>query len=221
MDIASNIRSLLSELPNNVTLVAISKTRTIEEIMEAYHAGHRIFGENKVQEIVHKYQQLPKDIEWHLVGHLQSNKVKYIGHFVHLIHSVDSLKLLREIDKQAKRHNKIINCLLEVYIAEEKSKYGLNDQKIYEFIESPDFAVCDHVRVVGLMGIATLTDNKDQIRKEFRHLAELFKKLKVSKFKDNPEFKELSMGMSSDFLLAIEAGSTMVRVGSKIFGERN
>ena len=221
MDIASNIRLVLAELPKDVKLVAISKTKTVEEILRAYQAGQRIFGENKVQELVSKYEQLPKDIEWHLVGHLQTNKVKYIAPFVHMIHSVDSMLLLKEIDKQAKKHNRIISCLLEVYIAKEETKFGLSDQEIYELIESPYFTESKNVRIAGLMGMATFTDNNDQIRHEFQHLAMLFKKLKESKFADNPEFKEISMGMSSDFLIAVEEGSTMVRVGSKIFGERN
>jgi PLP dependent protein len=221
MDIASNIRSVLAKLPKEVKLVAISKTKTVEEILQAYQAGHRIFGENKVQELVTKYQLLPKDIEWHLVGHLQTNKVKFIAPFIHLIHSVDSMSLLTEIDKQVKRHNRIINCLLEVYIAKEETKFGLSEQEIYEIIESPYFVEFKNVRIVGLMGMATFTTNIDQIRKEFQFLIKLFKKLKTSKFSNNPDFKEISMGMSSDYLIAVEEGSTMIRVGSKIFGERN
>jgi PLP dependent protein len=220
MNISANIRSILSELPKNVKLIAISKTKTNEEILEAYNAGQRIFGENKVQELAPKYQQLPKDIEWHMVGHLQSNKVKYIAPFVHMIHSVDSLSLLKEIDKQAKKNNRKIHCLLEVYIAGEETKFGLNDQEVYQLIESTYFSRITNVIIAGLMGMATFTDNKDQIRKEFRHLYELFKALKTSKFSGNPGFKEISMGMSSDYMIAIEEGSTMVRVGSKIFGER-
>jgi PLP dependent protein len=221
MNIALNIRSVLDELPTHVTLVAISKTKTIEEIMEAYQTGHRIFGENKVQELTYKYEQMPKDIAWHMVGHLQSNKVKYIAPFVDLIHSVDSLSLLKEIDKQAKKHNRVINCLLEVYIAEEETKFGLNDDEVIKLIESPEIETYMNVRIVGLMGMATYTDNNNQIRKEFRYLSTLFKNLKASHFADHPEFKEISMGMSSDYPIAVEEGSTLIRVGSKIFGERN
>ena len=221
MNIALNIRSVLEELPSQVTLVAISKTKTIEEMMEAYQTGHRIFGENKVQELTNKFEQMPKDIAWHMVGHLQSNKVKYIAPFVDLIHSVDSLNLLKEIDKQAQKNNRVINCLLEVHIAEEESKFGLNDDEVIKLIESPEIETYVNVRIVGLMGMATYTDDNNQIRKEFRHLSTLFKTLKESNFKNKPEFKEISMGMSSDYLIAIEEGSTLVRVGGKIFGERN
>jgi pyridoxal phosphate enzyme (YggS family) len=221
MDITTNINSIRNELPANTRLVAISKTRTADEIMEAYRAGQRIFGENKVQEIVPKYQQLPKDIEWHLVGHLQTNKVKYIANFIQLIHSVDTLGLIMEIEKLGNKFNRVINCLLQVHIAQEKSKFGLNEQELYQLISSPNFLACQNVKVVGLMGMATFTEDEQQIRKEFRYLAGLFQKLKATNFKDNEEFKELSMGMSSDYLIAVEEGSTLVRVGSKIFGERS
>ena len=221
MDIASNIRSVIAELPKNVKLVAISKTKTVEEILEAYHAGQRMFGENKVQELVSKYQILPKDIEWHLVGHLQSNKVKYIAEFISLIHSVDSLSLLKEIDKQAGKYNRTINYLLEVHIAQEETKFGLTDREVHKLIDASDFKECKNVRLTGLMGMATFTDNTDQIRQEFQLLVKLFKELKASTFSNNLDFKEISMGMSSDYLLAVKEGSTMVRVGSKIFGERN
>lgn len=221
MSISSNIKSILSELPQGTRLVAISKTKSVEEIMEAYDAGQRIFGENKVQELVPKYQQLPKDIEWHLVGHLQTNKVKYIGQFIHLIHSVDSLSLLIEIDKQGKKNSRIIDCLLQVYVAKEETKFGLNEQELHKIIDSPNIKAFENVRITGLMGMATNTDNQEQIRSEFRQLADLFHELKATKFKDNPEFKELSMGMSSDYALAVQEGSTLVRIGSNIFGERN
>ncbi len=221
MNIALNIRSVLDDLPSHVTLVAISKTKTIEEIMEAYQTGHRIFGENKVQELTYKYEQMPKDIAWHMIGHLQSNKVKYIASFVELIHSVDSLSLLKEIDKQAKKNNRVIHCLLEVHIAEEETKFGLNDEEVLKLVESPELKTLENIRVAGLMGMATYTDDNNQIRKEFRHLSTLFKTLKESIFVNKPEFKEISMGMSSDYLIAIEEGSTLVRVGGKIFGERN
>lgn len=220
MEIASNLKSVLSELPPQTRLVAISKTKPVEEIMEAYNAGQRIFGENKVQELVPKYQQLPKDIEWHLVGHLQTNKVKYIANFVHLIHSVDSLSLIIEIEKMATRANRVINCLLQVYIAKESTKFGLDEQELVKLITSPSFLACEHVNVVGLMGMATFTEDEDVIRKEFRYLADLFTKVKDTYFKDKEDFTELSMGMSDDYHIAIEEGSTLVRVGSKIFGER-
>lgn len=221
MDIASNLTSVWNELPARTKLVAVSKTRTVEEIMEAYHAGQRIFGENKVQELVPKYQQLPKDIEWHLIGHLQTNKVKYIANFVHLIHSVDTLGLLIEIEKLGSKFNRVINCLLQVHIAQEETKFGMNEEELLKLIASPNFQACQHVKVVGLMGMASFTDNEQQIRKEFRYLANIFQKLKSTSFKDDDDFAELSMGMSSDYLIAIEEGSTLVRVGSKIFGERN
>ena len=221
MNIATNIKSVLSELPSNTRLVAISKTKTVDEIMEAYNAGQRIFGENKVQELVPKYEQLPKDIEWHLVGHLQTNKVKYIANFVHLIHSVDSLSLIMEIEKQGIKLNRTINCLLQVYIAKEETKFGFNEQELLELIATPSFKAFQHVKVIGLMGMASFTDNEEQIRSEFRHLANIFQKLKASTFRNDNGFKEISMGMSSDYKIAVEEGSTLVRVGSKIFGDRN
>jgi len=220
MSITANIKSVLGELPSGTRLVAISKTKSMDEIMEAYNTGQRIFGENKVQEIVPKHDQLPKDIEWHLVGHLQSNKVKYIAQFVHLIHSVDSFGLIMEIEKQGQKLNRVINCLLQVYIAKEETKFGLNEKELQDLLTSPSFKAFQYVNVVGLMGMATYTDNEKQIRSEFRYLSDKFKKLKATNFKDNAEFKELSMGMSSDYQIAIEEGSTLVRVGSKIFGER-
>jgi len=220
MAIASNIETVLSELNTNTRLVAISKTRTEAEILEAYHAGQRLFGENKIQELVPKHNQLPKDIEWHMIGHLQTNKVKYIASFIHLIHSVDSLGLYIEIDKQARKMNRVIDCLLQVHIAQEETKFGLNEQELQDLISSPNFLAIENVRVVGLMGMASLTDNEEHIRSEFRYLAKLFNKLKTNQFKDNLYFKELSMGMSSDYKIAMEEGSTLIRVGSKIFGER-
>jgi len=188
--------------------------------MEAYQAGQRIFGENKVQELVPKYHELPKDIEWHLVGHLQTNKAKYVGQFVHVIESVDSLSLLIEIDKQGKRNNRVINCMLQVYISTEETKFGLREPEIYKIIESPNIKAFENVRIIGLMGMATNTEDVDMIRNEFHNLATFFHTLKSTIFKNNPEFKELSMGMSSDYTIAIEEGSTLVRIGSKIFGER-
>ena len=221
MTITSNVESIVSELPANTRLVVISKTKTESEIMEAYHAGQRMFGENKVQELVPRYHNLPKDIEWHLVGHLQTNKVKYIANFIQLIHSVDTLSLFLEIDKQARKINRVINCLLQVHIAQEETKFGLSEVELFELIASPSFKASANVRTVGLMGMASLTDNEEQVRNEFRFLANLFKQLKTTTFANKPYFKELSMGMSSDYKIAAEEGSTLVRIGSKIFGERS
>lgn len=189
--------------------------------MEMYKQGHLAFGENKVQELVSKQEVLPNDIEWHLIGHLQTNKVKYIAPFIHLIHSVDRLKLLREINKQGRNNDRIINCLLQFKIAEEDSKYGLDLMEAREILESADYASMDHVRIVGVMGMATFTENKEQIRQEFRILREHFDYLKGNYFADDPDFKEISMGMSGDYDIAIEEGSTMVRIGTLIFGARN
>lgn len=221
MEIASNIQAIRNEIPETVKLAAISKTMTVEDIMQAYNAGQRLFGENKVQELIPKHLQLPKDIEWHLVGHLQSNKVKYIASFVHLIHSIDSLSLLREIDKQASKYNRVIRGLLQVHIAQEDTKFGLSEKELFELVQSPGFLACHNVQIIGLMGMATLTDDQEQIRAEFRYLASLFQKLKTTVLSDNPNFKEISMGMSSDYKIAIEEGSSIIRIGSKIFGERN
>lgn len=221
MAIAENIKTILSEIPSSVTLVAISKTKPLEAIMEAYNTGHKIFGENKVQELTTKYEQLPKDIEWHLVGHLQTNKVKYIAPFVSLIHSVDSLSLLKEIDKQGKKNNRIIRCLLQVYIASEETKFGLSEDELNELIHSEELRSLANVSICGLMGMATFTEDTSRIRKEFNSLYRIFQRLKETRYANHPEFKEISMGMSSDYRIAIEEGSTMVRIGSDIFGERN
>ncbi len=221
MSIAANIASLKSEVERvNVTLIAVSKTRTTEEIMEAYAAGQRVFGENHVQELAEKQALLPPDIEWHLIGHLQTNKVKYIAPFVALIQSVDSLKLLQEIDKHAIKNNRVIDCLLQVYIADEETKYGLGFDEVIELLRSTEFAALQHVRIRGLMGIATNTDNVKHIREEFYELNTFFKGVKLSFFRNSEAFDQLSMGMSHDYTLAIEQGSTMVRIGSSIFGSR-
>lgn len=211
---------LLSE--DKARLVAVSKTKPIEMLQEAYDFGVRIFGENKVQEMVQKSETLPSDIEWHLIGHLQRNKVKYIAPFVHLIHAVDSLKLLKEIDKQALRNSRVINCLLQIYIAKEETKFGLSETQVIELLQSDDLKNLQNIRLVGLMGMATNTDNLDQIRQEFRGLKALFEQIKIE-FSDleNLYFSEISMGMSGDYQIALEEGSTLVRVGSKIFGARN
>lgn len=221
MSIAANLTELKKETDRmKVTLVAVSKTKSKEEVLEAYAAGQRIFGENQVQELVDKYEQLPKDIQWHLIGHLQTNKVKYIAPFVALIHSVDSLKLLQEINKQAKKNDRIIDCLLQIYIADEETKFGLGFDEAIELLRSEEFAELNNVRIVGLMGIATNTENPKQIKEEFYELRTFFDGLKQSYFRKADYFKELSIGMSSDYKIAIEQGSTMIRVGSTIFGQR-
>ena len=217
MSITNNIKEILSKIPETVTLVAVSKTKPNEAILAAYHAGQRIFGENKVQELVAKYESLPKDIEWHMIGHLQSNKVKYIAPFVSLIHGVDSFKLLEEINKRAAQNERVINCLLQIHIAEEDTKFGFDDKEVMELIKSEAFQQLKNIKIVGLMGMATFTDNEQQIRKEFRSLKNLFDKFQIYYL----QFQILSMGMSGDYQIAIEEGSTMIRLGSSIFGERN
>lgn len=214
------LAEIKNSLPKNVTLVAVSKTKPVEDILEAYNTGHYIFGENKVQELTEKYEQLPKDIEWHLIGHLQRNKVKYIAPFVSLIHSVDSFKLLKEINKQAKKNNRIIDVLLQFHIAEENTKFGFDLQEVQEMLESDDFAQLENVSIIGVMGMATNTKDEEKIRDEFRTLVNYFNVLQGRFFKFNPSFKEISMGMSSDYPIAVEEGSTMIRVGSSIFGKR-
>ncbi|WP_207426351.1 YggS family pyridoxal phosphate-dependent enzyme [Pedobacter sp. SYSU D00535] len=221
MSIAANLTELKKELSRlNVTLIAVSKTKTKEEILEAYQAGQKVFGENHVQELVEKYEQLPKDIQWHLIGHLQTNKVKYIAPFVSLIHSVDSLKLLKEIDKQAKKNDRVIDCLLQIYIADEETKFGLGFDEAIDLLRSEDIYSLKNVRIVGVMGIASNTENPKQIKEEFYELRTFFEGLKQSFFRNESSFKEISMGMSGDYKIAIEQGSTMIRVGSSIFGKR-
>lgn len=216
----SNYKEVLNTIPNDVCLVAVSKTKPIDAILEKYNQGQRIFGENKVQELVAKYEGLPKDIEWHLIGHLQTNKVKYIAPFVSLIHSVDSLKLLKEVNKEAKKNNRVINCLLQFHIAQEETKYGLNLEEAKSLLESEEFIQMENVSVVGIMGMASFSDDENQVRDEFRILENTFSILKSHYFKFNDNFKEISMGMSGDYKVAIEEGSTMIRVGSLIFGNR-
>ena len=219
MSIQQNLNNIKSQLPAHVTLVAVSKTKPVADLMEAYNAGQRIFGENKIQEMTDKWEVMPKDIEWHMIGHVQTNKVKYMAPYVSLIHGVDSLKLLQEINKQAAKNNRVIDCLLQVYIAEEESKFGLDEQELEEVLKlvQHDKDNFKNIRIVGLMGMATFTENKNQIEKEFKHLKTIFDKLKTQ----NSELKTLSMGMSGDYQLAISCGSTMVRIGSSIFGGRN
>jgi len=221
MSIASNISELQQELqPIGVQLVAISKTKPNTDIIEAYEAGQRLFGENQVQEMLAKYEELPKDIEWHLVGHLQTNKVKYIAPFVSLIHSVDSLKVLAEINKQALKNNRVIDCLLQVFIADEDTKFGLDHAELIELLRSEEFQEFKNIRIRGLMGIATNTENEKIIKEEFYELKMFFDGIKTTYFRKEASFDILSMGMSSDYKIAIEQGANMVRLGSTIFGKR-
>ncbi len=206
-----------NQIPGTVTLVAVSKTQTVSAIQDAYDFGQRVFGENKVQELADKYTLLPKDIKWHVIGHLQTNKVKYIAPFVTLIHSVDSLKLLQEINKQALNNERIIDCLLQFHIAQEETKFGLSIEEAQEFLDSIDFALLKNVRIVGIMGMASFTSDSNQVRGEFKTLKSIYDQLKSDYFSAENSFKEISMGMSGDFQLAIEEGSTIVRVGSSIF----
>ncbi|MDR1938617.1 MAG: YggS family pyridoxal phosphate-dependent enzyme [Tannerellaceae bacterium] len=220
MSIRERIAFLKNKLPENVKLVAVSKFHSGEAIMEAYRAGVRIFGENRAQELIAKQKVLPDDMEWHFIGTLQKNKVKDIAPFVHTIQSVDSLKLLQEIDKQAGKHSRIIHVLLEIHIAGEESKHGYTPEECKEMLAKEDLAAYPNIRIAGLMGMATFTDDREQVRNEFRTLCSLFKELKSSFFENSNDFTELSMGMTGDYEIAISEGSTMVRIGSYIFGER-
>ena len=217
MSIAENLKKVLHSLPKGVELVAVSKTKTVEEILEAYHAGQRIFGENRVQELVEKWEVLPEDIQWHMIGHVQRNKVKYMASFVSLIHGVDSLKLLKEINRQAQKNNRKIKCLLQIHIAEESSKFGFDENEVSNLVSSGEIQNLEHIEIIGLMGMATFTDNMEQVRREFRGLKRLFDKLSAKL----PGMHVLSMGMSGDYAIAIEEGSNQVRIGSSIFGARN
>ncbi|MEQ8244379.1 YggS family pyridoxal phosphate-dependent enzyme [Fulvivirga sp.] len=222
MDIKNNIAEITNTLHGKkARLVAVSKTKPNELILEAYNAGQRVFGENKIQEMTDKSEALPKDIEWHMIGHVQSNKVKYMAPFVSLIHSVDSWKLLKEVNKQAVKNNRVIDCLLQMHIAEEETKFGLSKEELFEILESQELSSLENIRIVGLMGMATFTEDKAQIRKEFKSLAGIFNEVKTKYHAENIEWRELSMGMSGDYDIAIEEGSTLVRVGSSIFGSRN
>jgi len=220
MSIAENLLSIKNNLPEDVTLVAVSKTKPVSDLMEAYNAGQRIFGENKIQEMTEKWEIMPKDIQWHMIGHVQTNKVKFMAQFVNLIHGVDSLKLLQEINKQAKKHNRIIDCLLQIHIAEEETKFGLDEEELSLLLNSNEFHEMKNIRILGLMGMATFTDNQEQIQKEFTHLKSIFDKLQPLNT-ENCQLNTISMGMSGDYKLAIDCGSTMIRVGSSIFGGRN
>ncbi|QEE49973.1 YggS family pyridoxal phosphate-dependent enzyme [Flavobacterium alkalisoli] len=221
MSIKDNLLSIKQSLPAHVTLVAVSKTKPVSDLMEAYEAGQRIFGENKIQEMTDKYEQMPKDIEWHMIGHVQTNKVKYMAPFVSLVHGVDSLKLLKEINKQAKKHDRVISCLLQMHIAEEDTKFGLYEAELKELIDSDEFKEMRNIVVTGLMGMATFTDSEYQIEKEFAYLKGIFDRLKEHPEADNFKPQTLSMGMSGDYKIAIDCGSTMIRVGSSIFGSRH
>jgi len=218
--IVKNLLNVQDSLIENVQLIAVSKTKPASDIQTLYNAGQRAFGENKVQELVEKYEVLPKDIEWHLIGHLQSNKVKYIAPFVHLIHGVDSFKLLKEINKEGVKCKRIIPCLLQFHIAQEETKFGFSFEEAQEMLESNEFVELQHVAIHGVMGMASFTEDKNQIHEEFQTLHNYFQLIKSHYFKFNPEFKELSIGMSGDYKIAMDEGSTMVRVGSTIFGSR-
>jgi len=220
MSIQNNLSNIKATLPPHVTLVAVSKTWPVPDLMEAYNAGQRIFGENKIQEMADKYEQMPKDIEWHMIGHVQTNKVKYMAPFVSLVHGVDSLKLLAEINKQAQKNGRVIDCLLQMHIAEEDTKFGLDEAELNELLASAEFKQMENIKVTGLMGMATFTDDEARIKKEFSNLQSVFKSL--GQLPETPNFKPetLSMGMSGDYQLAIACGSTMVRIGSSIFGNR-
>ena len=215
--IVSSLKNLNAQLSKNVTLVAVSKTKPSSDILKAYSTGQRDFGENKIQEMSSKWEELPKDINWHMIGHVQTNKVKYMAPFVHLIHAVDSFKLLEEINKQAKKNNRVINCLIQIKIAEEDSKFGLSSEDAVELISSPEVSRLSNINIQGLMGMATFTENEQQLRKEFKIIKSVFDELKNK----IAGFNTLSIGMSGDYQIAIEEGSTMVRIGSSIFGERN
>jgi len=220
MSVRENLDALAHHIPAGCTLVAVSKTQPVEKIQEAFDWGHRTFGENRAQEMASKYEALSKEIQWHMIGHLQTNKVKYIAPFVHLIQSVDSPKLLNEIDRQAAKAHRIIPCLLQIHIAEEETKFGFSLDEVAAFLGSANWDDLANVQVLGLMGMATFTDNTDQVRREFRSLRTLFEQLNSRRLPAAVRMKELSMGMSADFRIALEEGSTMVRVGTAIFGQR-
>lgn len=220
MSVKDNINNFREQIPATCKLIAVSKTHPVDRIKEAYDAGQRLFGENKVQELAPKYEALPRDIQWHMIGHMQSNKVKYIASFIHLIHSVDSFSLLKEIDKQARKNQRQISCLLQMHIATEETKFGFSEDEILQGLETHALKNFSNVRVMGLMGMATFTDDRNQIRDEFRRLRNFYNRLKEYDLPSNVIMEELSMGMSSDYDIAIEEGSTMIRVGSSIFGDR-
>jgi PLP dependent protein len=217
MSIAENVSKLKAKLPQHVKLIVVTKTRTEQELMEVYHTGHRLLGESRVQELLPKHEALPKDIEWHLVGHLQTNKVKYIAPFIGMIHSIDSLKLLRQLDKEGRKNGRVINCLLQMHIADEQSKFGLSFQEACSLLDSTEYKEWQNIRICGLMGMGTLTDDIRQTHREFRQLHIWYNDIKTRYFPTDDAFCELSMGMSDDFGIALKEGSTMIRVGSAIF----
>lgn len=220
MSIAENLKRLEEEIPNNIKIIAVSKTHPKEVIKEVYDSGHRVFGENKAQEMTEKYKELPQDIEWHMIGHLQTNKVKYIAPFVAMIHSVDSFKLLKEINKEAIKNDRVIDCLLQIDIANEDTKFGMLEKEAEELLSLNEFLTLNNIRICGVMGIGSITDDRNKTAQEFRNLKSSFAKLKETYFKNEDYFSEISMGMSSDYDIAISEGSTIVRIGSLIFGER-
>ncbi|MGP1515047.1 MAG: YggS family pyridoxal phosphate-dependent enzyme [Bacteroidales bacterium] len=220
MDIKTNIQQIKKTLPNSVNLIAVSKTKPNNDILQAYEYGQRIFGENKAQELKQKYEDLPKDIQWHFIGHLQENKIKYIISYITLIHSIDSLKLLKQVNHQAQKHNRIVDCLFEIDISHEESKFGLSEQEVCCILDSDDYKILNNIRMCGVMGIGSITDDREQTRKEFKELKKIFIRVKEKYFADKNSFKEISMGMTHDYDIAIEEGATMIRIGSKIFGDR-
>ena len=219
--VKENLETVRKSIPSGVLLVAVSKTKPVEDIQEAYDAGQRVFGENHALEMRDKHEVLPKDIDWHFIGHLQTNKIKYIISFARMIHSIDTFNLLQAVNKEAAKHDRVVDCLLQFHIAEEETKFGLDMDEANEILQSDEYKSLKNIRICGVMGMATNTDDMTQVRKEFKHLKEIFSTLKSRYFADCEWFKEISMGMSHDYPIAIEEGSTMVRVGSKIFGERN
>ena len=221
MGIVENLQKLTKQIPDHVTLVAVSKTKPDEMIMEAYQAGHRDFGENKVQDLAARQERLPDDIRWHMIGHLQSNKVKYLTSFVYMIHGVDSLKLLKVINREALKNDRVIDCLLQIHIAREETKFGLSRDEVLQMVHSESYGELENIRIRGVMGMASYTENSAQIREEFRQLKRIFEELKATVFSSRKQFDQLSFGMSGDYQLAVEEGSTMVRIGSLIFGSRN
>ena len=219
--IKENLEKIRAELPESVTLVAVSKTKPVSDLQEAYDAGQRIFGENHALEMRDKHEVLPQDIQWHFIGHLQTNKIKYIISFVTLIHSIDSANLLEAVNKEAAKHNRVVDCLLQFHIAMEETKFGLDLEEAKQLLDSDTFKQMQNIRVCGVMGMATFTDDMTEVRKEFKHLRQIFDTLKAKYFAEQSQFKEISMGMSDDYPIAVEEGATLVRVGSKIFGARN
>ncbi len=221
MDLLQNLKNIRESIQEDITLVAVSKTKPPEMALELFNAGHLDFGENKVQELVNKQEQLPEAIRWHMIGHLQTNKVKYIAPFVYLVHGVDSLKLLRVLNKEGKKNNRMINFLFQMHISTEDSKFGLDQQELKEILESVEYREMEHINIMGMMGMATFTDDFDAVRKEFRNLRCIFEEVKADYYREKSDFSILSMGMSNDYLIAIEEGSNMIRVGSLLFGPRD